>query len=266
MLSKKDLIEALSLSCVENYYLAWLKQYFDTSILYGQHFRSVKEIMSDFINGAIYENYYQIPKMQDVAEELGITEHHFYKCDFKEAISIITNNNSNKLCLIRVNSQFFKNFKMVPWREDHYILIDSNLNWLNQYPLSSGTFTNGDLEQCFDGTIIIYKLNNLNIDLKENIKSKIANQDIENIQIPFTSNSFLDAVGILRITRKRLLEFFKDNLELFNILYLEVKYLDKIYLQIRLLNLKNEKEINYLDYLNTILFYEKKIIEVLKNE
>lgn len=266
MLSKKDLTKVLSLSCVENYYLAWLKQYFDISTLYGQYFRSIKEIMSDFSNGAIYENYYQIPKIQDIAEELGVTEHHFYKCDFEEAISLITNTNSNKLCLIRVNSHFFKNYKRVPWREDHYILIDANLNWLNQYPLSSGTFTYENLEQCFDGTLIIYQLNNLMIGLKENIKSKIANQDIYSIQIPFNNNSFLNAIGILRITRKRLLEFFKDNLELFNILDLEVKYLDKIYLQIRLLNLKNEKEINYLEYLTEILFYEKKIIEVLRNE
>ena len=266
MLSKKDLTEVLSLSCVENYYLAWLKQYFDISILYGQYFHSVKEIMSDFINGAIYENYYQIPKMQDVAEELGITKHHFYKCDLKESISLLTNTNSNKLCLIRLNSHFFKNYKRVPWREDHYVLIDSNLNWLNQYPLSSGVFTYDDLEKYFDGTLIIYELNNLKINIEENIKSKIANQDVNNIQIPFTNNSFLDAIGILRITRKRLLEFFKDNLELFNILDLEVKYLDKIYLQIRLLNIKNEKEINYLEYLNEILFYEKKMIEVLRNE
>lgn len=266
MLSKKDLTEVLSLSCVESYYLAWLKKYFDISNLYGQYFRSVKEIMNDFSNGSIYENYYQIPKMQDIAEELGITKHRFYKCDFKETVSLITNNNSNNLCLIKVNSHFFKNYKRVPWREDHYICVYLDLNWINQYPLSSGVFTYEDLEKCFDGTLIIYELNNSKIILDENIKNKIINQDINNIKIPFVNNSFLDAVGILRITRKRLLLYFKDNLELVNLLALYINYLDKIYIQIRLLILKNEKEINYLDYLNAIIDYEKKIIEVLKNE
>ena len=205
MLSKKELTDVLSLSCVENYYLAWLKNYIDISNLYGQYFRSVKEIMNDFSNGAIYENYYQIPKMQDVAEELGITNHHFYRCDFDEALCLIKNIDSNKLCLIKVNSHFFENYKRVPWREDHYIQIDSNLNWLNQYPLSSGKFLYEELEQCYDDTLIIYELINPNIILDENIKNKIVNQDINNIQISYINNSFLDAVGILRITRKRLL-------------------------------------------------------------
>lgn len=75
MLNKKELTEVLGLSCVEKYFLAWLKKKYDVKKLYGNSFVGISQVFDDFSHGATYENYCYIPRLQDIAEDYGIVRH-----------------------------------------------------------------------------------------------------------------------------------------------------------------------------------------------
>ena len=64
MIGKKELSEALALSCVEKYFLAWLKSEYDVSSLYGYSFVEIKRVLEDFAKGARYEDYRSVPRVQ----------------------------------------------------------------------------------------------------------------------------------------------------------------------------------------------------------
>ena len=66
MINKKEISEALALSCVESYFLAWLGKYYDVSNLYGHSFISLKQAFDDFSHGAMYQNYCYLPRLQDI--------------------------------------------------------------------------------------------------------------------------------------------------------------------------------------------------------
>ena len=124
MLNKRDLSLALNISCVESYFLTWLSQYFDVSKLYGIEFLSITNLFEEFSKGTKYEDFNTIKRLQDVSEEYGITQHKFCCCDYEEALKLLEDN-KDALCLIKVNSKFFDNSKRKPWRDDHFICINS---------------------------------------------------------------------------------------------------------------------------------------------
>ena len=88
MISKIEITNTLSLSCVENYFLAWLNEYYDVSNLYGQSYIPIERIFDDFSHGATYENYCSIPRLQDIAEEVGIVSHCYYPTNVVKALEI----------------------------------------------------------------------------------------------------------------------------------------------------------------------------------
>ena len=134
MISKREISETLALSCVESYFLAWLKKYYDIIQLYGNSFISYNQVFKDFSAGVLYQNYCFLQRLQDVAEDYGIVTHEYYACSSQKAIEILKNRSENDLCLIRVNSAFFTDNKRAAWREDHYICVNDRLEWRNQYP------------------------------------------------------------------------------------------------------------------------------------
>ena len=158
MISKKDVSKALALSCVESYFLAWLKEYYAVERLYGSSFISIKKVFDDFDHGMLFENYTSVPRLQTVAEDYGIVTHEFINCSYQKAIDIIKNQPDNSLCLIRVNNSFFSKYKRTSWREDHYVCVDNQLNWINHYPLSEGVFSEEELSTIYDNAVCIYKL------------------------------------------------------------------------------------------------------------
>ena len=148
MITKKDISETLALSCVESYFLAWLKRYYDVSKLYGNSFVSLKQVFDDFSHGAMYQNYCYIPRLQDVAEEYGIVTHEYFVCSAEKALEILKKQSDTELYLIRVNTAFFTDYKRASWREDHYICVNEKLEWINQYPLSNGIFDEKNFLKC----------------------------------------------------------------------------------------------------------------------
>ena len=271
MLDKKEVGGALSLSCVESYFLAWLKRYYDVSRLYGHSFVEIRQVFGDFFLGATYEHYDKVSRMQDVAERYGLVQHSYNDCSSEEAMRWISKTPKDALCLIRVNSNFFKNFKRSAWREDHYICVNNKLQWINDYPLSEGCFSVEEFDEIFDNAICIYRTKNLLASFPDRCTEAIKKQDFFVQNWPNSLLAWESAVGILRVTRKRLGEYYSKMDRINTLFKAENEYLDKLYFNIHLTRLKargNETELiekyeGFQNHIEEILKIEKCIAKEL---
>ena len=278
MITKRDLAETLHLSCVENYFLAWLGKVYDIANLYGNSFIGVGKLFDDFCHGATYESYHQIPRIQEIAEKYGIVKHEYQRCSAKESLRLLREQTQSTLCLVRVNANFFASYKRAAWREDHYICIDKDLFWLNQYPLSQGKYEFEQFCRVFDGSILLFKLDNLNVVPPDMMSEAICTQKIRKIQLPNGLKEIESAIGILRVTRKRMAVYYSSKEALLPLFEREINLLDEIYFLLRMMQIKGvdmelgreelrQKSLPKLRVsLQNIYLSEQKIREVLRNE
>ena len=278
MITKRDLAATLHLSCVENYFLAWLGKVYDIANLYGNSFIGVGKLFDDFCRGATYESYHQIPRIQEIAEKYGIVKHEYQRCSAKESLRLLREQPQSTLCLVRVNANFFASYRRAAWREDHYICIDKDLFWLNQYPLSEGKYEYEQFCRVFDGSILLFKLDNLNVVPPDMMSEAICTQKIKKIQLPNGLKEIESAIGILRVTRKRMAVYYSSKEALLPLFEREIKLLDEIYFLLRMMQIKGvdmelgreelrQKGLPKLRIsLQNIYLSEQKIREVLRNE
>ena len=273
MLTKKEISESLSLSCVESYFLAWLKRYYNVRNLYGNSFVSLGQVFDDFAHGATYQNYCYIPRLQDVAEEYGIVEHEFINCSAQNAIEIIKEQDENQLCMIRVNGAFFLGFKRSSWREDHYVCVDKELKWINEYPLSEGEFEKEQFCKIFDGAVLKYSIKDKEIIPPDFSTDGLKNQCFTMDDLPHSLRDMESAIGVLRVTRKRLEKYYWENVTICSVLRDENRLLDKLYFDVHLRHLKeNAGEVidrkkvygELKEKLEFIIQAERRISEILK--
>ena len=275
MINRKEISGALALSCVESYFLAWLNRYYNVSNLYGNSFISLKQAFDDFSHGAMYQNYCYLPRLQDVAEEYGVVKHEYRPCSANEALTLLRKQADDDLYLIRVNTSFFTGYKRSSWREDHYICVNKNLEWINQYPLSEGCFTEQQFIEIYDGAICIYKINDIVLDLPDYASFQYVTQNFDIQDLPSSLGALEEAIGILRVSRKRLELYYSSKKKVKELLHEEVMCMDKIYFDIHLRRLKEmkkqeiDKEKAYSELYQKIVFIldiERKISETLKSE
>ncbi len=275
MINKKEISEALALSCVESYFLAWLKSHYDVSKLYGNSFISLKQVFDDFSQGAMYQNYCYLPRLQDIAEEYGVVAHEYRSCSWKEAMEMLKNQSAKDLYLIRVNTAFFTGYKRSSWREDHYICVNKNLEWINQYPLSEGTFDEERFIEIYDGAVCIYRVNDPSVELPDCVTLQYGGQSFEVSELPNGLGALESAIGILRVSRKRLKKYYENNARVRELLHEEIACMDRIYFDVHLRRLKEmkkqemDKRKAYSELYEKIVYIieiEKKISEALKNE
>ena len=275
MINKKEISEALALSCVESYFLAWLNRYYEVSNLYGNSFISLKQAFDDFSHGAMYENYCYLPRLQDIAEEYGVVRHEYRACSAKEALNLLRNQADDDLYLIRVNTAFFTGYKRSSWREDHYICVNKNLEWINQYPLSEGVFTEERFMEVYDGAVCIYKIEDKTVDLPNYVSLQYAMQDFGIQELPNGLGALESAIGVLRVSRKRLEQYYSANEVVRALLREEIICMDKIYFDVHLRRLQEIKkeEVDrvkaYSDLYQKIVYIieiERKISGALKGE
>ena len=274
MIGKKEISETLALSCIESYFLAWLNRNYDVTKLYSDSFISLRQAFDDFSRGATYQNYCFLPRIQDVAEEYGVVTHNYIKCNAKDAKKIIKEQSEKDLYLIRVNTSFFTDYKRASWREDHYVCVDKNLAWINQYPLSDGVFTEERFNEVYDGAVCIYKLRDLSIVPPDNITEQYTAQKFTEEELPGTLSALESAIGVLRVSRKRIAKYYSSKKTVKELLDKETACMDRMYFDIHLRKLKELKkeEIDLAEaykefYAGSkyIVETEKKIAEVLKN-
>ena len=272
MITKKEISEALALSCVESYFAAWINRYIDVTKLYCKSFISFKKVFEDFSHGAIYQNYYSFPRLQDVAEEHGLSEHEYRACSAEKALTVLANSEEDELCLVRVSAEFFVGFKRSSWREDHYICLDKDLNWLNHYPLSSGIYNRDEFKKIYGGAICVYKIKDVSVPLPDYVSEEFTKQDLSLIDFPSSLNNIESAVGVLRVSRKRLEQFYRGNEKVRDLLRKENDYLDNVYFNIRRSLLKakdkdavDKKRLEVIEQILRLIETEKRISELLRN-
>ena len=69
MMDTEHLKNNLALTRTENYFLAWMKNFYDVSSLYGYSFVELKRVFADFLSAARYEKYGGVPSLLSIAEK-----------------------------------------------------------------------------------------------------------------------------------------------------------------------------------------------------
>ena len=276
-MNKEELSKTLSISCVENYFLVWIAKFMDKRALYFSSFVPAGEIINDFINGgADYSDYNKIKRIQDIAEEAGITSHKMYN-------ELLIEKEFENLVLIRINKTFFKNSKLIPWRPDHYICITaregSGFKYINNYPLRIGEMNLENLQNCFDKSVLVYSYKRFFSECfryqNEKTFITIINSAV-NFSVPnvFDLKKMRDALGIIKISRKRIFLWLKfmamHNQFIFDREFSEtaakeINLIEKLYLRLELSVLRNNQDFKYFhSALDGIMEIEKKIPTLIK--
>lgn len=212
-MNRADMAAALSLSCVENYFLAWCREYFDERVLYCSSFIGFDTVTCDFCErGAQYENYDAIARVQDVARALRLTSQQMIRArDIPEC-------ESGSLLLLSVNEKFFERSKTVPWRKDHYICArrkdEKTFEYYNNYPLSSGIISFDELMRVRADKSLIFRVINRADKAKERELAKLQLERIAQcahgiVTARGETSRLRNAAGILKISRKRLLHWLR---------------------------------------------------------
>lgn len=197
-----------SVSCVENYFLPWVGTRTDARILYADSFLPAGEVLRDFCEGgAAYASYDKLPRVQDVSERLGYTSHERTE-QLPAAIR------ADELTLIKVNGRFFRDAVRTPWRDDHYICLTDctrgGFGYRNNYPSGSGRFCAAALREIYGGLTLRYTFCAAADDARARAAAVRSLEDLCGKQpaayAPQTADprALRDAVGILKVSRKRL--------------------------------------------------------------
>lgn len=278
-MNKSLIRDVLSISCVENYFMGWCKvNDISLDMLYNQSYEPIGKCAEAFLkNGASYESYNGIKRIQETAEEYGIVTHKYYSVYLLGLIK--TENIGNNLLLIQVNKKFFNNIQRAPWREDHYICITekngNNYKYINNYPFGEGILTFEQLNNVFGGSIIVFKKTGC-FDIEKIVREN--NKQINNIiyskKFEFCDieqKNFInlrDCIGILKISRQRIKEWIKYISNLYSIIYdaeiencllEEINELNKLFTYLELQNLRNKFD------KNKTFLYLKKICNLEEN-
>ena len=209
-MNKEELSACLGTTCVENYFLAWIKKYLPPKVFYARSFIPMKKIFSAFLNGARYETFDGLIKVQDLSEKYGITKHKILHADKKEALSIISGGGEN-LVLVRLNADFYERYKFKPWREDHYVCFD-NLKWINHYPLTCGEMDKEEFLKYYGGEILIYEFSGVKKEIDDDIRFCVVNQSFD-FRLSLPAEKTDGALQLMKITRARVREYLSSRAE-----------------------------------------------------
>jgi len=215
MREKGLIANALSISCVENYFLGWCAECnISKEVLFSKSYLSASEILNDFLtSGAKFEHYDKIPRVMRVAEVCCATKHIAVKeLDFALIDKEICSGN---LVLVEVGVRFFEHIAIRPWRNDHFIWLTGKIKggykYLNNYPLNEGVLSTSQIKENYNGkTLIYYAQEKLNTSIIEQNSAEqlrqMKNFQSEILKMPEKIDPFAlrNAVGIIKITRLRI--------------------------------------------------------------
>lgn len=246
----KDIRQVHYFSCVEAYFGAWIKNFIPLPMLYCDSFISWYEICNSVKYGADYADFRLIRRIQDLAELSGLVSRKKtngkidWKCD------------ANSLTLVSVNEKFFP--KRKPWQKEHYIAIENitpkKISYVNESPLSVGRMPLSAFYDRFGGDSVLYRLgrqdNSVFYRQSDCLRHLLKTFPVCNAD-PLPLLALRDALGILRVSRRRTIEWLAwDNgvtgraqtKRLTLAIQEQVRAADKYYLQIQFLRLKKRSD------------------------
>lgn len=213
-LTKRDIGEVYSISCVERYVLAYLKKIgINVSLLYYNSYLSVNHLIRDFVTkNETYTNYGAISRIQDIAVELGIL-----KLEGRKYPDLDFLLESDYEYLLEMKQEAFKQmYEKEAWREDHFFYLKRNANgtyiYLNDIPLQEKIIDSAELTQLYNQRYLAFKYTDKQID-KSDVFMRFCGQYEEEScfehclpeQIEY--ETLRDIICMLRISRKRVSDF-----------------------------------------------------------
>ena len=281
MIDKDSVGKVLPLSCVESYFIAWVRDSgVPDGLLYNKSFIPFSMLIKDFLYGnASYEHYEKIERVMTTAASYGFTSYAVGTEVQKDAVN-------EGLYLLEANKSFFENCALKPWREDHYVCIGKvdglgNYHYINQFPLSEGVLNAGDIEKYFGRKTLLYKIvGNIDADkYREDEDMQFAEIIFQESEAAseigeYNIKSFRDYVGIMRITRKRMQSWLRFIASERRFLYdepIEVffddyfKYLDLLFVRLEAANLRGKAiQGNINEKISEMAAYEKILSRLIR--
>lgn len=196
----KEINQAPALSCVEYYFIPWLKQYFPVKKLYAETILPYVSIEAA-LHQSSFANLDTIPRIQDLAEKYAITTHEKGPFSYECA-------NKSDLVLLRVNRCYFEGAQ-VAWRDDHYIrlvaMTGKYFYIVNAYPMEIRKIPRNNIDWIQGEGLVFRFLGSKNVSVRE-----ICFESKENIPNVPTMSEFRDALIVYRTILKRLREVVGD--------------------------------------------------------
>ena len=218
----------LSMNRIENYFIDWCAEIgIGEEILFNKAFFPSYKILTDFMNSAKIENYDRINFVMTVAERYrAVRRFIFEELNFNGIDKALYEGN---LVLVKIKKTVVRNtvssdsllvnqfIRLIDKIEDGY-------TYLNNSTLSKGKFAAAELNEiCYDSILIYCALDRQ--EYRMDLIQKDAEQQLDRIvrakdnifEFPKDLNNFTalrDAIGIIKITRRRLKEWFKTAINL----------------------------------------------------
>lgn len=216
-LTKADISEAYSISCVERYVLAYLKKMgINISMLYCNSYLSVDHLISDFLKkNASYINYNAMERIQDIAKEFEIITIEG-KSDF----------DLDFLCrkdfeyVLEMNPDAFRRmYDKETWRDDHFFYAKKNADdtylYLNDIPLQEKTIDVTELRMIYHHRYIAFRCINDRIESDRAVRRFCNQYEREQLFVKsaveyMKYENLRDLICMLRISRKRTSDFIEQ--------------------------------------------------------
>lgn len=202
---------APNLSCVEDYFVAWLMENrVQVPLLYCESFISTANALEN-LSTQEFAYFNGFPRLQQTAQRLGLTTHQ----RLQQTPPLVCGN----LTLAQTKKEFFKGVGQLPWREDHYIRLqcmpdtgsDKQVQYINSYPLSSGVLLKEDFARVLSGNYLVYSMQSQAASGLEDAYaaqiSKMATYKENYTALP-TMKTLRDVLLVLKISRQRMTDWF----------------------------------------------------------
>ena len=232
MMDTEHLKNNLALTRTENYFLAWMKNFYDVSSLYGivSHRRFPAPVGSP--------------------------------CSAVTASEFIRGQKESALCLVRVNEKFFGES---PRRKSALLRVDNALRWVNGGPISAGQFTAERFEEVFGGGVDVYEAEDLNARVGEDCGNRIRRQDFFEIHPTIGLEKFSRAMRVLLTTRRRMAEYYKNQTQMAALWRRDCKIFEDLYFQSkRQLYKRTKNESELYRTINDAIRIERQIAEAME--
>lgn len=203
-----DLIKVHYLSCVEAYFGAWIGNRIPPAALYSESYLPWSIINRAFADDSVsYAAFPLIARLQDFAEEAGVTTH-------RKICGIPDCYGEDDLLLMSVTNGFFE--RQIPWRRDHYIAVTKLTNrkiaYLNEYPLGRGIMNRSEFYEKYGGDCLLFSFKKKESSLfgqRSVCQLEAICQKNQNSYTELSAVRLRDAIGILRVSRRRMVEWLR---------------------------------------------------------
>ena len=241
-----DIGRVHALSCVEAYFGAWIKDYAELPALYAESYLPWEEIVTAFETPSVcYANFPYLPRIQDCAERYGMVTH-------RRERGLPQRRNNGDLMLLYVSEKFFE--KQQPWRGDGCVAVeitDCGVKYFNGYPLESGEIPRAEFVEKSVGESLVYSLAEADAVKKSGV-SRLQSpcRASSSCGADFNLKRLRDAIGVLRVSRKRTVEWLdwyaqehsvKKKEKIRNRLAEQIRYADGCFVRLQGALIRNER-------------------------